>query len=114
MKTFLVLLLSSSALWASLSVGCAAPAETADSTEAALGTWETTLTCNGGAAVLDVDPGERRQLQFVIRDPNAINYLTGAVGLQYGPLNRGNGRELIVAGWSDQGVFSPSNFQAFA
>src|SRR5262249_33748362 len=78
---------------------CAASGEEAPaSSEAALGQWQTMMTCNGGAAVLDVDPGERRQAQFVIRDANAINYLTGAVGLQFGPLNRGNGRELIVAG----------------
>src|SRR5687768_3802375 len=33
--------------------------------------------------------------------------------MQLGPLNRGNGRELIVAGWSNDGVFSSGQFRSF-
>ncbi len=78
------------------------------------GQFQKMLTCNGGAAVLDADTGERRQVQFVIRDPNAINWLTGQVGMQLGPLNRGNGRELIVSGRSDNGLFSPGDFHSMS
>jgi hypothetical protein len=100
--------------------GCAAPTSDAepstDTSEAAYssGTWQRLVTCNGGAAVLDVDTGERRQLQLDIRDANAVNYLTGQIGMQLGPLNRGNGRELIVGGWSNNGAFSRGDFHAFS
>lgn len=96
---------------------CGSPAEddaSASSSESAYssGAWQKMVTCNGGAAVLDADTGERRQVQLVIRDPNAINWLTGRVGMQLGPLDRGNGRELVVRGWTDNGVFSPADFRS--
>lgn len=119
MKTSIArLLLSVAAL--SATAGCSVPTEDAgpgvDTSEAAYssGTYQKLVTCNGGAAVLDVDTGERRQLQFVIRDANAINYLTGQIGMQLGPLNRGNGRELIVRGWSKNGAFSAGDFHALS
>lgn len=101
-----------------LVAGCSSPASDAeggDSTAEAVystGSWQRLLTCNGGAAVLDVDTGERRHLQLVIHDANAINYVTGAVHQQM-LLDRGNGRELIAAGWSTAGVFQPSELGSF-
>ena len=35
-------------------------------------------------------------------------------GMQLGPLNRGNGRELIVSGWSNDSAFSAGDFHAFS
>jgi hypothetical protein len=62
--------------------GCAAPASAEDdatsaTSEAAYssGTWTKVATCNGGAAVLDVDTGDRRNVQLVIRDRAAVDYL---------------------------------------
>ena len=87
-----------------------APSESSGTQASDLTGWQQTLTCNGGAAMVDVNPSDRRALQLVIRDPRAINYLTGAVGNQL-RLNRGNGRELIVGGFTDRGVFSSGDFQ---
>src|SRR5262249_46809071 len=55
---------------------------------------------------------------FVVRDANAINYLTGAITQKYGrlppseALNRGNGRELIARGYSfpELDIRQPSDF----
>ena len=64
-----------------LSAGCAAPAAETDpgtdtSTAAySAGPWQKLITCNGGAAVLDVDSAERRNVQFVIRDRAVVDYL---------------------------------------
>jgi hypothetical protein len=85
---------------------------TSSATSAYGSRWQPALTCNGGAAALDVDPDERRHLQFVIRDPGVINYITGAVHQQM-TLNRGNGRELIAAGWQQNGVFQSGDFHGF-
>ncbi len=74
--------------------------------------WSPLLVCNGGAAVLDVNAAERKQLQFVIRDGNVINYVTGAIHQQM-RLNRGNGREIIATGFSANGAFSAGDFRSF-
>lgn len=61
--------------------GCTAPAAEdealSESSVAAYtsGAWQKLLTCNGGAAVLDVDTGERRNVQLVIRDRKVVDYL---------------------------------------
>jgi hypothetical protein len=58
--------------------------------------WYKLYTCNGGAAVLDVNGNERRNLQMVIRDPNVMKYFQdrGVVSLPYGAT------ELILSGWT--------------
>jgi hypothetical protein len=68
--------------------------------------WERVLTCDGGAAVLDVDNQQRTHLQLVIRDGNILGYLNnvGAVSLQYGQ------REAVIGGYQNDGVFGPGNF----
>lgn len=78
---------------------CAAPADDAptDSTESALdATWQKLLTCDGGAAVLDVNGSERRNLQLVIRDQNIVRWLNqaGVVHSAYGAT------EVILSGWT--------------
>ncbi len=58
--------------------------------------WQRLLTCDGGAAVLDVNTNERRNLQFVIRDANIISFLNsvGAVHSAFGA------KEIIESGWT--------------
>ncbi len=64
--------------------------------------WYKLYTCNGGAAVLDVNGDERRNLQFVIRDPNIMRFFhgLGMVQLPYGAT------ELILSGWTGRVDFS--------
>lgn len=84
-------------------IGCARPsdevasADTAVASESALSTsWQGLLTCDLGAAVLDVNGDERRNMQFVIRDANIIRYLNGvgAVSSHYGDA------EIMLSGWT--------------
>lgn len=81
-------------------VGCAPPDPsdaTAETTESALTSdWRQTLTCNGGAAALDINGNERRNVQFVIRDANAVRYLNqiGAVSSRFGA------NEIVLSGWT--------------
>src|SRR5436190_12379763 len=58
--------------------------------------WYKLYTCNDGAAVLDVNGNERRNLQLVIRDSNIIKFFNdrGVVQSQYGAT------ELILSGWT--------------
>ena len=85
----------------SFAVGCAAPSadggDATGTTESAFtNDWKKTFTCNGGAAVLDVNGNERRNIQLVIRDGNAIRYLNevGAVSSPYGAT------EIVLSGWT--------------
>jgi hypothetical protein len=59
-------------------------------------TWDRLMTCDNGAAELDVNDGERRNMQFVIRDQNIIRYLNqiGAIQSAYGAT------EAIFSGWT--------------
>ncbi|MBX3234455.1 MAG: hypothetical protein KIT84_11600 [Labilithrix sp.] len=86
-------------LFSLVTVGCAAssPEETSGSTEAAItDDWQPLLRCNDGAAVLDVNGGERRNLQLVIKKKEIIDYLNrvGAVSSAYGAT------EVILSGWT--------------
>lgn len=69
--------------------------------------WGKVLDCDGGAAVVDVNRDERRNLQLVVRNQGILKYLhqTGAVTLKYGDT------EAIAFGWQNHGVFSPSDFR---
>lgn len=75
--------------------------------------WLKVLTCDGGAAVLDVANQERRQLQFVIRDHGIVDYLAGATSAPRDSLVNGAG-EIIFSAWVDNGVFARSDFQAMS
>jgi hypothetical protein len=68
-------------------------------------TWLKVLTCDNGAAVLDVNANERRNVQFVIRDQNIVGYLNnvGAVHSSYGA------REVIASGWTGYVDWSAPN-----
>ena len=72
--------------------------------------FEKILECDGGAAVVDVDARERRNLQLVIRDTGIIEYLNdvGAIRANFGD------EEAIIRGFSQTGgVFSADQFQSF-
>jgi hypothetical protein len=58
--------------------------------------WYKIYSCDGGAGVLDLNANERRNLQFVIRDPNIIKFFndTGVVHSSYGAT------ELVLSGWT--------------
>ena len=90
--------------------GCGSSANDGGDTESSAAAqtstqWEPVIRC--GSSELDVDTTSGRVwLQFVVRDANAINYLTGQVTNKYGgipssaAITRGNGSELIVQGYS--------------
>jgi hypothetical protein len=87
-----------------------APEDEAASSEEAYSSsqWTKLLTCNGGAAVLDVDKNERRNVQLVIRDRAAVDYLQSK-----SPSNITNARHEIIITPNEQlkhGLFSPSDF----
>ena len=74
--------------------------------------WQTMATCNQGQALLQVDAKERRNFQFVIKDANIITYFNGSGAFRNYGSNFGNGREFIVGGYVNQGIFNASDFQA--
>ena len=67
-----------------------------------LTTWLKVYDCDG-AAVLDVDSGERRNLQFVIRDPGIVEYLNTASMLELTDfVNAGHGLVAVHVGTGEQ------------
>jgi hypothetical protein len=68
--------------------------------------WIPVLRCDGGAAVLDVNRDERRNVQLVIRNNNILSYLyrSGAINLSWGQA------EYIGGGWVSRGVFHTGDF----
>ncbi len=97
-----------------LVAGCSAAAtqdeSSPETSEAAFsyGAWQKLLVCAGGGAVLDVDNGERRNVQLVIRDRGAVDYLQSKA---VSPMV--NAKHEIVIQASEQlkhGLFSPGDF----
>jgi hypothetical protein len=97
-----------------LVAGCTAPAAeddaAAETSEAAYssGVWQKLMTCNGGAAVLDVDTGDRRNVELVIRDRNVVDYLQSKA-----PNQMVNAKHEIVIRSGEpmmHGLFSPRDF----
>jgi hypothetical protein len=93
--------------------GCAAepaddPAVASDSPE--LVAWNKVLTCDGGAAALDVDTGERRNLQFVIRDQRIVGFFANQVRVSTRGIIAPSG-EIILHGRQNNGVWSGSDFR---
>lgn len=113
MKTSIVVALHVLAL--GVGFGCGAPlAEEPGEESAPLGgvPWQKILDCDNGAAVIDADAGERRNLQFVIRDRGIIGYLNSKVRVSTSGIIVASG-EIITNGWQDRGVFQPADFQGF-
>jgi hypothetical protein len=82
-----------------LSFGCGGAVsekDTSASEQELTSSWKPLLVCDSGAASLDVNADERRNLQFVIRNRDIIDYLNraGAVHSQYGAT------EVIASGWT--------------
>ena len=73
--------------------------------------WQTMSTCNQGQAILQVDANERRNFQLVIKDANIITYFNGSGAFRSYGSNFGNGRELIVGGYVNHGIFNAGDFQ---
>lgn len=79
-------------------------------TASAYAQWETVLDCDNGAAILQVNADERRNFQFVVKEPSIITYFLGTGAFRNAGTNFGNGRELVIGGWAQRGVFSPYDF----
>lgn len=94
--------------------GCAAstsPTDDATSSDQALSGvhWQAAIRCDG--AVLDVNEDERRDLQFVIRDAQAIAGMQHTADVSTFPPGSVNAKgELIFAGHVDRGVFRAEDF----
>jgi hypothetical protein len=109
-----------------LSLGCGGPtvSDSSKVQQSLTSKWEPILTCDNGAATIDVNTQERRNLQIVIKDKGIIDYLnrTGAVQSKFGA------QEVIASGntgWVDwknsygprigsqsgDGVFKPADFK---
>ena len=95
-----------------LSSACGAPpndsAEASASADTAIA-WEAAIRCDG--AVLDVNANERRDVQFVIRDAQAIDSLTHSADLPSvapGTINAAG--EFILSGHVSRGIFHTADF----
>jgi hypothetical protein len=64
--------------------------------------WQTALVCDGGAARVEVDLGERRNVQLIITNQDVLKYLAST----------GLGAS-VIRGHVDNGIFSSSQFQGF-
>lgn len=73
--------------------------------------WETVLSCDQGAAILQVNKDNRRNYQFVIKDPNILVYFNGSGAFRNAGSNFGNGRELIVGNYLHFGIYDGGQFQ---
>ena len=71
--------------------------------------WKQVLQCDDGS-VLDVNADERRELQFVIRNDAAKEYLMPAYDPQYFDWNISASGEVIFRGRVAQGIFGPQDF----
>lgn len=69
-------------------------------------TWQRIFTCQGDAVHVDVDTGDRRQLQVVLSDSTLFGYFDST--LAYGQIV--NATERIYRGQTDRGVFGASDF----
>ncbi len=76
--------------------------------------FETILSCDDEAVILQTNRAERRNYQLVVKDPNIITYFLGQGAFRNAGTNFGNGRELIVGGYLQNGVFSPDDFSRAA
>lgn len=71
-------------------------------------TWQRILTCDNGRAWLDVDSTERRRVQVVVRNPEAIRYLN-SLGVNYAS-RTDETMELTFNLNHEVGVFTPADF----
>lgn len=85
----------------------AASSTSRDEQDVAQTRWEMVLTCEGGAVVVDVDAGERRDLQVVVRSSGSFPALDTTIS--YNQIK--NPSERIYRGDSPYGIFDPVSFR---
>jgi hypothetical protein len=100
-----------------LASACAAPAGEDDSVEStsdalANNRWLEIYECDGGA-VVDVNEGERKQLQLVIRNHDAAEYILAHGNDYMRGMTRNAKGELVMGGSTDRGVFHPHDLLSF-
>src|SRR5690349_5824250 len=71
--------------------------------------WQRVLTCDGGAAYLEVATYERRFLQLVITNPKITQYLAANSFMK--PVFN-NPNILLISGATQRGVFSSGDFSS--
>jgi hypothetical protein len=86
--------------------------------------WAPILSCDNGSAVIDIDLGERRNTQLIIRDAKIISYfnqsgvaLTGTSWLVWdGRLHNltNNANETVIPAQMYSGVFQANQFRGFS
>jgi len=69
--------------------------------------WNKVLTCDGGAAVVDVNDFQRNSVQVVIRDPNVVRYIQSKYYANEFPQSS----EVILSGLNARDVYNGSDFQ---
>jgi hypothetical protein len=109
MRTSLFLLLFAAA--------CAAPSgeeESVQATDEALvnQTWIKLYECEGGA-VIDANEGERRQLQLVVKNRDAAEYILAHGNDYMRGMARNAKGELVMGGSTDRGVFHAHDLRSF-
>jgi hypothetical protein len=73
--------------------------------------WKPILVCDGGAAVVDLDLGERRNVQLVINNKQIVEYFALNRGMQ-SSMNFSNGKIIVSAGLN-QGIQYSGQFHGF-
>ena len=73
--------------------------------------WKPILVCDGGAAVVSVDLGERRNVQFDLNNSQIVEYFLRNNG-NSSALNFQNGHAYL-GHRLDQGIFNSSQFRGF-
>jgi hypothetical protein len=84
-----------------------------ESTSASAANFQKILTCDEGAAVVDVDRDNPQQVQLVIRNAGIVDYfIRSGVGSSPGAPAQGN--EIIATGYNERPVYSGSDFLGFS
>lgn len=104
-------------LCALLASACTAPApddDLVDTSSDALANnrWLKLYECDGGA-VVDVNEGERRWLQLVLRNHHAAEYILAHGNSYMRGMARNAKGELVMGGVTDRGVFHPQDLYVF-
>jgi hypothetical protein len=73
--------------------------------------WAPVMTCDNGAATIQVDLGERRGVKIVIADQNIKSYLA-RIGVSDFDASSYGANDTIQA-YVDQGIFNSSQFSGF-
>jgi hypothetical protein len=75
--------------------------------------WKKVLTCDGGAATIDINEYERRMVQLVIKDDAIYQYFRSNTRAWSTMKFDDQKKEIVVSGGLEAGVFSPEQFTGF-